>query len=107
VFSASFLGVVVVERGPITRSFILGHQRFPATAGRMLLPLLVGALYFGLTLALNNAFRAGLRGRRHRRAALSLIPLLAGHARGQRGSPTPSLRHHRTPKIGNRKLAAN
>jgi len=45
VFSASFLGVVVVEARPITRSFISG-QPAVATAGRMLLAMLVARALF-------------------------------------------------------------
>jgi hypothetical protein len=104
VFSASFLGVVVVERGPITRSFILVNQRFLATAGRMLLAMLVGALYFGLTLALNNAFGPASVVGAIVGAALSIPFSLA--MLGVSVVTYAELRHHENPEIGTTQLAA-
>jgi hypothetical protein len=45
VFGASLVGVVVVERGSMTRCFTLVNRRFLPTAGRMLLVVAAAVLY--------------------------------------------------------------
>jgi hypothetical protein len=104
VFFASFLGVVVVERGPIMRSFSLVNRRFLPTVGRLLVIGVAGVFYLVVISLMAKGFGPASAVGAIVQSLLSLPFSLAMLA--VTVVTYAELRYHDDPRIGTRELSA-